>query len=148
MSKVIISEQELNDVKYHDLLAKFTELGIPQIWKPGKKKVTMITKAIEELKIKQSLESKGLSEKEVQVELEVIKEKKVEAADAEKLKIAIQAELEDKKEIKKVEDADLSKEVIKANLANIQKQMIQCIPSHRMILIKKKDLLINLLSKI
>ena len=148
MSKIIISEQELQEVKYHDLLAKFTELGVPQIWKAGKKKATMITKAIEELKIKQSLESKGLSEKEVEVELEAIKEKKVELEQAEKLEVAIKAELKEKKEIKEVQDADLSKEVIEANLLNIQKQMVQCIPSHRMILIKKKDLLLDLLSKI
>ena len=149
MSKsIVISEQELQEVKYHDLLEKFTELGVPQIWKAGKKKATMITKAIEELKIKQSLESKGLNEKEVEVELEAIKEKKIEVEQAEKLEVAIKAELKEKKEVKKVVDADLSKEVIEANLLNIQKQMVQCIPSHRMILIKKKDLLLDLLSKI
>jgi hypothetical protein len=149
MSKsIVVSEQELKEVKYHDLLAKFTELGIPQVWKAGKKKATMIEKAIEELKIKKSLEAKGLSEKEVEVELEAIKEKKVELQQAEKLEVAIQAELEEKKEVKKVVDADLSREVIEANLVNIKKQMIQCVPAHRMILIKKRDLLLDLLSKI
>lgn len=148
MSKgIIISEQQLSEVKYHDLLAKFTELGIPQVWKAGKKKSTMIAKAIEELKIKQSLESKGLSEKEVEAELEAIKERREELVNAKKLEEAIQVEQQDRKEIEKVVESNLSKGVISSNLASIEKQLVQCLPTHRMTLIKKKDLLLELLSK-
>ena len=40
-------KSELGLVKYGELKNKFEELGIPNVWKQGKKKVDMIDEAIE-----------------------------------------------------------------------------------------------------
>ena len=141
----IVSKYELNQVKYGDLLAKFTELGIPEIWKPGSKKLSMIEKAIEKLNIKNSLEAKGLEQAEVEKELEIIEEKKEKAIQAEKLEQAKQVEAKDRKIVKEVVESKLSKQQIENNIAIINKNLINVIPSHRTILLKKKELLEQML---
>jgi len=40
-------KQELEAVQYQKLKVKFAELGIPQVWKSGTKKVVMIENALE-----------------------------------------------------------------------------------------------------
>ena len=68
--KKTITEQELSEVKYQDLLATFKSLGVEDAWRPGKKRTTMIKDAIEKLNIVRSLEDKGISEAEVTEEVE------------------------------------------------------------------------------
>ena len=97
--KKTINIAELSEVKYHDLLAKFKELGIPEVWKAGTKKVTMINNAIDKLKIKSSLESLGLDKEEVSKEVEAMAKKKAKAEADKVLEQAKQVEKEDKKEV-------------------------------------------------
>ena len=79
-------KKELGLIKYGELKAKFVELGIPNVWKQGKKKVDMINEAIELLstmdvswvddvqEAKEIIEekaSKKLNEKEIKFEQDV-----------------------------------------------------------------------------
>ena len=81
-------KKELGLVKYGELKDKFKDLGIPNVWKQGKKKVDMINEAIELLstmevsKVEDAQEakeiieektSKKLDEKEIKFENDVKK---------------------------------------------------------------------------
>ena len=147
MSNEVVTKQELNEVKYGDLLAKFTELGIEEAWTPGKKKLDMIDKAIEKLNIKRSLEEKGLEGKEIEKELEVIEQAKVEAGKAEALANAIAEEEKDKQMVVEIEEIKLTKEQIESNIKNIDANLRGGVAAHRNILLKKRDVLEDLLNK-
>ena len=54
-------KKELEAVKYHELKDRFTDLGIPQVWKPGTKKAIIIQNALELL---EKLESKNIGASE------------------------------------------------------------------------------------
>lgn len=79
-------KKELGLIKYGELKAKFVELGIPNVWKQGKKKVDMINEAVELIstmdvswvddvqEAKEIIEektSKKLDEKEIKFEQDV-----------------------------------------------------------------------------
>lgn len=148
MSNKIITQEELSEVKYGDLLEKFTELGIPEVWKRGKKKISMIESAIEKLKIKSNLESQGLQQDEVEKELKEIELKKEKAVQDAQLQKAIEAEEKDKQIVKQVVESKLTKEQIEYNLDNIRKNLINVIPTHRIVLLKKQELLEKMLSEL
>jgi len=143
-----ITAQELSEVKYHDLLAKFTELGIPEVWKAGSKKIDLISKAVDKLKIKQSLESLGLDKDSVSKEVEKMAIKKAKADDKIILEQAKQVEREDKQMVTKIKKANLSKEVLESNIKTIKANLAFGVPGHRDILNKKLEALLDLLSKI
>jgi len=135
----MITVQELSEVKYGDLKSKFTELGVPKIWRAGKKKTTMINEAIEKLAQIRKFESEGLNRDEAEVEIKEIKDKKEEDA---KLAIAEErAKIEEKASVKVTESkaSVYSKEVLEANLRTINLNLLQAIPSHREILQLKKE---------
>tara|TARA_R110002049_G_scaffold222588_2_gene394276 strand:+ start:923 stop:1372 length:450 start_codon:yes stop_codon:yes gene_type:complete len=142
-----ITRDELSQVKYGDLLKKFTELGIPEVWKAGTKKIKMIESAIEKLKIKDSLEQLGLNEIEVSQELEVIVKNKIEAKELEVETQVKQQEIKEKQEAKQLAKQQFSKEQIQNQIDTIGKNLINGIPSHRVILLKKRDMLLDLISK-
>jgi outer membrane translocation and assembly module TamA len=146
--KKTINVEELSEVKYHDLLAKFKELGIPEVWKAGTKKVTMINNAIDKLKIKSSLESLGLDKEEVSKEVEAMAKKKAKAEADKVLEQAKLAEKEDKKEVVKLKKAKLSKEDIEKNIKIIQSNIKFGVPSQKEKLQKKLEALMDILSKI
>ena len=145
--KKIISKEELSKVKYGELLNKFTELGIPEVWKAGTKKITMINSAIDKLKIKTNLESLGLEDAEVSKELEVIVENKIKADLAKEVEVAKQVEIKDKAETKQIQNSGLTKEQVEGNLRNIELNLKNGIESHRIVLLKKQADLELLLSK-
>lgn len=142
-----ITKQDLGQVKYGDLLDKFTELGIPEVWKAGTKKVKMIDAAIEKLKIKESLESLGLDKVQVSEELKAIVKNKEEAQKVELIEKAEQEIVEDKRQVKELKSQGYSKEQLEAQISNIDKNLIQVIPTHRLALLKKKEQLVQLLNK-
>jgi len=134
-----VSEGELMKVAYGQLKEAFEHLGIVHVWKPGKKKVDLVTKALEELSLKKQLENKGLSEEEVKVELDKVEADKIAF-------IAQEVELEKKraKELAKREEAHarevkLSKDKLVSQLSKIQTQLNNqnTIPSRRIHLLKK-----------
>ena len=139
MSKKKITKAELSEVKYGELFAKFTELGIPEVWKPGSKKIVMIEKAIEAVKLKASLEDQGLNEKEIEekvLEVKIAKEEKKikdEVAKVEK------QEAEDKAAKSKIEKSNLSLEQIEYNIKNIEANIKFGIPQQRIMLVKKLE---------
>lgn len=142
-----ITKQDLGQVKYGDLLDKFTELGIPEVWKAGTKKAKMIDAAIEKLNIKKSLESLGLDKVQVSEELKTIAKNKEEAQKAELIEKAKQEILNDKNEVKELKGQGYSKEQLEAQILNIDKNLIQVIPTHRIALLKKKEQLVQLLKQ-
>ena len=143
-----ITLEELSDIKYHDLLAKFTELGIPEVWKAGTKKITMINKAIDKIKIKNSLESLGLDKEEVSKEVEAMAKKKAKAEADKILAEAKQVEKEDKKEVVRLKKAKLSKQDLEKNIKVIESNIKFGVPTQRAQLQKKLETLQDLLSKI
>lgn len=145
--KQVVSAETLSEVKYGDLLAKFTELGIPEVWKPGSKKIKMIETAIEKLAIVRSLEDRGLEQKEIEQELVNVELKKQQKEEQQLVEAAKQQEAADKAIVTKVEKSNLSQEQIKFNLNIIEQNLMSNIPSHRDILLKKKEALLALLDE-
>lgn len=143
-----ITKQELSKVKYGQLLEKFTELGVPEAWKAGSKKIVMIEKAIELYKIKQNLEQEGLSKEEVETKVVEIEQEREVLKQTEELKKAIEVEEKEKKAQEKTKELNLTKEQIEYNIKNIDANLIQCTDQQRFELIKKKDFLLELLDKI
>lgn len=145
MSEKSITKEELSKVKYGQLLEKFTELGVPEVWKPGSKKMVMIEKAVEQIKLKASLESQGLDEKEVAEKIVEIKEAKVVAQQQEELQEAIAAEEAQKKDEKKTKELKMTKEQIEWNLKMIEQNMKFGVAAQRVALMQKRDFLQDLL---
>ena len=144
-NKKAVSIETLNEVKYGDLLAKFTELGIPEAWKPGKKKSAMIKTAIEKLAIIRSLEDRGLDQQEVAEQLIVAEDKKLQADEQKQLEAAQAQEVADKAIVQKVQKSSLTQDQIKQNLRTIESNLKSNIPAHRDILLKKQEALMALL---
>lgn len=144
-NKKAVSAETLSEVKYGDLLAKFTELGIPEAWKPGKKKSAMIKAAIEKLAIIRSLEDRGLEQEEIAEQLIVVQDKKIQAEEQEQLEIAQAQEVADKAIVQKVQKSGLTQDQIKQNLNVIKQNLMSNIPAHRDILLKKQEALTALL---
>ena len=142
-----MTAEDFKDVKYGDLLAKFTELGIPDVWKASKKKKQMIDKAIEQLAVIKSLENNGLKEEEIKEELKIVEVKKAEAKEAKELEEVVEAKEADKAIVAKVEKAGLTQDQIKANLRSIEQNLMSNVPAQRIVLLKKKEVLLALLDK-
>ena len=87
-------KEELTAIRYNDLKAKFQEMGIGEVFKPGVKKVVLIQQAVDIIEKKQELVQSEVIEAEV-VEIEVL--------EAEVAK--------DKEEVAKVELSQFDKEV-------------------------------------
>lgn len=144
MSKKRITKAELSKVKYGELLAKFTELGVPEVWKAGSKKITMIEKAIEQVKLKQSLEDAGLNEKEIEQKIEEVKVAKEEKKIKEEVAKIEKQEAEDAKAKEKINNAGLTLEQIDYNIKNIQANIKFGVPGQRVALLKKLEWLEDL----
>lgn len=144
-NKKAVSIETLSEVKYGDLLATFTELGIPEAWRPGKKKSAMIKAAIEKLAIIRSLEDRGLDQQEVAEQLIVAQDKQLQADEQEQLEIAQEQEVADKAIAQNVQKAGLTQDQIKQNLKTIASNLMSNIPAHRDILLKKQEALTALL---
>ena len=142
-----VTAEDFKDVKYHDLLAKFTELGVPEVWKGGSKKVDLINKAVEKLKIKSSLESVGLSEEEVSKEVEKMALKKAKAEDKKILEEAKQVEKKEKQMVTKIKKAKLTREQLENNIRITRANLAGGVPSHRRVLQVKLEALLDLLDK-
>ena len=146
--KKTITEQELSEVKYQDLLATFKSLGVEDAWRPGKKKTTMIKDAIEKLNIVRSLEDKGIAEADVKEERLKIEDAKEQAKQVEVAKAIEDQEKADQLQKKTIIKSKYTKEQLEVNLRNIKLNLLQAIPSQRTMLIKKQEVLQNLLDNI
>ena len=146
--KKTITEQELSEVKYQDLLATFKSLGVEDAWKPGRKKTTMIKDAIEKLNIVRSLEDKGISQDDVKEERLKIEDAKEQAKQVEVAKAIEDQEKADQLQKKTIIKSKYTKEQLEVNLRNIKLNLLQAIPSQRTMLIKKQEVLQNLLDNI
>ncbi len=142
-----VSEGQLMKVAYGDLKKAFEHLEIGHVWKPGKKKVDLVNKALEELSLKKQLESKGLSEQEVKQELD-----KVEADKKAFLQQEVELERKRAEELKQREteyarEVKLSKDKLESQLVKIQTQLNNqnTIPSRRTHLLKKLEQLQSML---
>lgn len=146
--KKTITEQELSEVKYHDLLATFKSLGVEDAWRAGKKKTTMIKDAIEKLNIVRSLEDKGISQDDVKEERLKIEDAKEQAKQVEVAKAIEDQEKADQLQKKTIIKSKYTKEQLEVNLRNIKLNLLQAIPSQRTMLIKKQEVLQSLLDNI
>lgn len=72
--KKVFTFDELNEIKYGDLKAKFEELGIPAVWKGGSKKEDLINKA---LGLLNKIEIEGPTEDQQEEEVPVVEEEEV-----------------------------------------------------------------------
>ena len=144
----VITKSELSAVKYGDLLAKFTELGIKEVWTPGKKKTFMIEAAIAKLNTIKSLEEKGLSDDEVEQEVELIESKRAQFKALSEAKEAEQLQARDDAQRESIVSSGYTKEQLELNLKNIKLNLLQSIPQQRDILLKKQQTLQELLDNI
>ena len=119
MSEKKVTKSDLSKVKYGELLAKFTELGVPEAWIAGSKKTVMIEKAIAAVQLKASLESQGLDKKEIEDKVIEIEEAKVVAKEKEEIAIVEQKEAEQKASKEKIIKSDLTLEEIDYNIKNL-----------------------------
>ena len=74
-------KKELGLVKYGELKDKFESLGIPNVWKQGKKKVDMINEAVELLS---TIEDSQVED--VQEAIEIVEEKTSKKLDEKEIK--------------------------------------------------------------
>lgn len=81
-------KKDLGLVKYGELKAKFVELGIPNVWKQGKKKVDMINEAVELLSTMDASQVEDVKEA-----IEIIEEKTSKKLDAKEIKFEQDVEL-------------------------------------------------------
>lgn len=61
-------KKELGLIKYGELKAKFEDLGVPNVWKQGKKKVDMINEAVELLSTMEVSQVEDIQEAKVIIE--------------------------------------------------------------------------------
>jgi hypothetical protein len=143
---------ELEAVAYGDLKEKFTELGIPEVWHQGKKKVDLINLALQRLEEVKAIEAKGidLSDPIVKSKLEEEKEKEL-ITDASFKEIEVVEEIVIDESQTKEEDTkekvahNYTKEEIEENLELIICNLYQATPLHRTLLFEKQaELLIML----
>ena len=142
-----ITAEQLKAVKYGDLLETFTELGVKDVWRGGKKKTTMIEEALAKLAVLRELEEKGMDEAEQKAELESIEIKKEEIKIQEDIKEAIAKEQAENAEIKKVVETKLTKEQVEKNLKVIAANIAGGPASHRQALFAKQEILEDLLKQ-
>ena len=74
-------KKDLGLVKYGELKDKFAELGIPSVWKQGKKKVDMINEAVELLSTMETSQVEN-----VQEAIEIVEEKTSKKLDEKEIK--------------------------------------------------------------
>jgi hypothetical protein len=141
----IITLEELEQIKYQDLQAKFEGLGIPEVWRQGAKKAVMIEAAIEKLTIVKSLENLNKTPEEIAEELSTRDSKLEEIQKEETLALAKAEEDNDSKLIDDIKKLKLNRVQIEKNLSNIKAGLQNNIASHRGILLKKKAMLEDLL---
>jgi phage terminase large subunit GpA-like protein len=153
-AKALEQKAELEAVSYGDLKQKFTDLGIPEIWKQGKKKEELINLALQRLEEVKAIEAKGinLSDPIIISKLEDEKEKELIAgASVEEIELVDEIIL-DESHIKEEEPKELvkikhnyTKEQIEENLELIQCNLNQATPVQRTLLFEKQaELLIML----
>ena len=142
-----ITAEQLKAVKYGDLLETFTQLGVKEVWRGGKKKTTMIEEALSKLAVLRELEEKGMNEAEQKEELEAIEIKKEEIKIQKEIEEAVAKEQAQKAEVKKVVETKLTKEQIEKNLKIIAANIAGGPESHRTALFAKQELLEELLKQ-
>ena len=142
-----ITAEQLKAVKYGDLLETFTELGVKDVWRGGRKKTTMIEEALAKLAVLRELEEKGMDEAEQKAELESIEIKKEEIKIQEDIKEAVAKEQAEKAEVKKVVETKLTKDQIEKNLKVIAANIAGGPASHRQALFAKQEILEDLLKQ-
>ena len=142
-----ITAEQLKAVKYGDLLETFTQLGVKEVWRGGKKKTTMIEEALAKLAVLRELEEKGMNEDEQKAELKAIEIKKEEIKIQKEIEEAVAKEQAQKAEVKKVVETKLTKEQIEKNLKIIAANIAGGPASHRTALFAKQELLEYLLKQ-
>lgn len=167
------TEESLNAVKYQDLLATFTKLGVPEAWKGGEAKEKMIKKALEKLALIKKLVQEGNKEEDIPAILVAREEKKKTVVEGlketasnmvEQVKEALsskdneentdEAKEEAVKEAPKdtsvqdkIEAMNLTKVQLESSLNNINVNLKKGIPTHREILVAKKNAIETLLAQ-
>lgn len=144
MSKKKITKAELSKVKYGELLAKFTELGVPEVWKAGSKKMTMIEKAIEQVSLKSSLEDAGLNADQIEKKVEEVAVAKIEKKQKEEVAKIEKQEADDAQAKSKIDNAGLTLEQIEYNIKNINANIKFGVAGQRVALLKKLEWLEDL----
>lgn len=138
---VEITKEVLDEVSYKDLQAKFLELGLTDVWKPGKKKDAMIQEALDKLKLVKSFENAGLAPEEVKAAVENVEQAQEAALQAEKVLEEESQEASNQIELEEAVELQLTLAQIEQNLATIEANLKNNIPAQRNILLKKKAML-------
>lgn len=134
-----VTKQVLEKVDYGNFQELFKKLNIESVWRAGKKKVDMISQAIEALKIKKGLEQSGSKEEVIDIIKQNEEDRKTKESEQ---KVKSKSELRET-----IEKANLSQTQIKRNLGNIGRALNDNFQPHRKTLLEKKDILESLLEE-
>lgn len=140
-----ITKEQLEQVAYKDLLSKFKELGLPEVWKPGKKKAEMIKEALEKLDLVKSLENAGLESQDIEKAVAKVDQQKEQQQRAEELKLAEEKEAAEQKVVEQIVELKLTLPQIQKNLANIEANLKNNVTAQRNTLLLKKAMLMKMI---
>lgn len=139
----IITKEILDAVKYHELKSKFEEIGVPEVWKPGRKKDELIKDALAKLaKIRQLKEAGVTDDKEIKEKIKEQEEAENKALELQKAKEEEAKQIQAQQETKEVQKIELTKEQILDNLHNIDENIRGGVKSHFKILNDKRNILV------
>jgi predicted RND superfamily exporter protein len=69
-----VTYEDLSKIKYNDLKAKFTELGIEEAFQGGAKKEDLIQSALSKLEMVKELKDQGIPDKDIKKEIQKTEE--------------------------------------------------------------------------
>lgn len=142
VQKALDLRKELETIPYRDMEKEFTALGIGDSFTPGTKKETLVSIAIaalEKLDAIEALKAKGEPVIEP-ISTEIIEEKAVILEE-----IAVKSDEKATIEPSELVKPAYSREVIMENLHNIGLVIPQSIDIHKIVLVEKQDMLVEML---
>ncbi|AGO49020.1 hypothetical protein Phi13:1_gp009 [Cellulophaga phage phi13:1] len=146
--EVIPTEAELAQIKYHDLIKKFEELGVPEAWKAGTKAKDMIKTAIDKLTIIKQLQDQGVEDSLIKDQADKLYLENIDKADKKNILQNIkkqQIEIKAEKTLKQtMEDLKLSPQEIDKNIAMINSLVKTAENAQRSILLAKLNILLEM----
>lgn len=129
----------LESTEYHELKAKFEELGVGDVFHGGTKKKTLIDKAIEALELKEEQDQDP--EEDLEQEQEFIDtESEQETSDPEETPEPVlkQTATQSKEAVRKTKKSKLTRDQILDNLENIKLNLISAQGAAKTKLIEKR----------
>lgn len=147
-----ISEIYLNKIAYGDLKKEFEEIGVPEAFKPGKKKDWLIKEALGQLALLKELKEKGIENKDILInELKVERSKQLKEVENKKEKEIEVKNIEEAKSVsdleKGIREKDHSLNILQKSKESIDVNLAMNIKGQRKLLLQKREIIMKLISE-